>query len=127
MALVNLIVVVIVASMASMAVGMLWYSKPLFGNAWMSLCGFQQKEMNMFKTMSYAFLIEILIAVGLLFAIGMTGMHPYIVAPCLWLAAFLPVTLHGKLYYHKPWKLILIEAGHYLIALLASATVYLFL
>ncbi len=123
----NLIGVIFVATLAGFIVGMLWYSKVLFGRAWMALSKVDSRQWSRIAMTLGGFGIQVLISIGLLFAIGMTGVHPYVVALCLWLTTFFPVVLHGKVYNGRSWKLVLIDGGHYLVALLASATVYLFL
>lgn len=35
---------VVLASVAAMAIGFIWYSKPVFGNAWLKLIGMSEKK-----------------------------------------------------------------------------------
>ncbi len=64
---------VIVAALSSFFLGSLWYSKILFGNAWMKACGFSEEELqdaNMGKIFGTAFVLMLFAAFNLAMFIG---------------------------------------------------------
>jgi len=70
---------VIVAAVASMVVGMIWYNPKVFGHTWMKLAGIthkqakKQKEKGMGKSMILAFISEVVLAAVLSFFIKSLG------------------------------------------------------
>ncbi len=63
---------VIVAAIAGFALGSLWYSSALFGKAWQKELGFTDeylKEGNMAKIFGFAFLLMIIMSLGMSFLI----------------------------------------------------------
>ncbi len=103
---------VIVAAIASMIVGSLWYG-PLFGKTWMKLSEIskqkldQMKKKAMSKTYLLAFIGSIFMAYVLAGVLGLTGVHTFgptlLVAFWVWLGFIATETLHGVLWEGKPW------------------------
>jgi hypothetical protein len=128
---------VFIAAAAAMGIGMLWYSPAVFGKAWIALSGFtperiaEAKSKGMGKTYAAALACCVLLSGGYsllayLAAID-TRAGAFKLAAVLWTGFVLPVLAASVLWEGKPVRLFLINAGHYLAALLAVAAVQSFL
>ena len=132
---VNLLAV-LVAALASMVLGFLWYG-PLFGKPWMALMGFSKDSMDKAKakgmTMNY-----VLMAVGSLvmayvlshvtsFAMAYMQVSGYMAGLSsgfwTWLGFIAPVVMGAQLWEGKPWKLYPITAGYYLVSLMIMGAI----
>jgi hypothetical protein len=129
---------VVVAALASMAIGFLWYG-PLFGKTWMKLAGVapkrktaaKKKGAGMEKTYFLAFLGSLImsnvLAHSLIFAAAyyeMSGITAGLMSGFWnWLGFIAPVTLGAVLWEGKPWKLWLLSNGCYLVSLLVMGTI----
>lgn len=132
---VNLLAV-LVAALASMVLGFLWYG-PLFGKPWMAAMGFTKDSMDKAKakgmTMNY-----VLMAVGSLvmayvlshvtsFAMAYMQVSGYMAGLSsgfwTWLGFILPVVMGDQLWGGKPWKLLPITAGYYLVSLMIMGAI----
>jgi hypothetical protein len=60
---------IIIAALASMFIGMMWYSGAMFGKAWLKLVGIKQPKPHWIHYVS-AFIISIIASVVLTFFIG---------------------------------------------------------
>ncbi len=127
---------VLVAALASMVLGFLWYG-PLFGKPWMALMGFSKDSMDKAKakgmTMNY-----VLMAVGSLvmayvlshvtsFAMAYMQVSGYMAGLSsgfwTWLGFIAPVVMGAQLWEGKPWKLYPITAGYYLVSLMIMGAI----
>ncbi len=63
---------IFVAALSSFLLGGLWYSKILFGNAWMKACGFSEDELQqgMGRVFGISFLLALFAAFNLAMFIG---------------------------------------------------------
>jgi len=127
---------VVAAAVASMAIGFVWYG-PLFGKQWMALMGFTKESMNAAKakgmSKSYALMtigslvMAYVLANGLVF--GNSYLNMYGVSAGLqgafwyWLGFVAPVLLGLVLWDGKPWKLFFLNAGYYLVSMLAMGAI----
>lgn len=124
---------VIVAAIASFVVGFIWYHTSVFGKTWMKLVGLTKKDLKkakkqgMGKTMSIAFIAQLVMAYVLAYAIKFTQATTIKAAATigfwLWLGFIAPVLLSTVLWEKKPVKLYLINAAHWLVALAVMAGV----
>lgn len=121
---------VLLAAIASMVIGSIWYSKYLFGNQWMRLHGmnptkapttFPAKEMLLQFVVSFVtafFVAEFSLWVG---AYSVVGVQVLVV--WIWLG-FLVTTLMGpSLWERKPWTLYFMSITQLFVSLLAMATI----
>jgi len=122
---------VIVAAMASMLIGFVWYG-PLFGKAWMKLSGIgsgkidSTKDSSMGKRYILAFLgsliMSYVLANAILFVASyfkMSGIPAGLMSGFWnWLGFIAPVTLGAVLWEGKSWTLWVLMNGYYLISLL---------
>jgi|ETNmetMinimDraft_11_1059920.scaffolds.fasta_scaffold189271_1 hypothetical protein len=122
------IVAVLVATLATMATGFIWYNPKAFGTAWMSLVGMTELDMqnaDMKKAFGTGFLATLIstyfLAVALLL-VGVTEMSEAIkVAVLIWLIAGLPMEMHGVAWEKRPTKLLWINASHTLVGFVVGA------
>jgi hypothetical protein len=130
---------VFAASIASMIVGFLWYSGPLFGTLWARIIGrdkISQAEADQMRkqTQPYFALIYAAAFIGaailawFIVWLGMATVGGGLrVAFFAWLGFTLPVTLGNAVFSGKDkslvWLMFFIQAGHELVALLVSGAI----
>ena len=118
---------VLICSIMTMAVGMVWYSPFLFGRTWMTLSGIdpdKADECNK-KGMKLTYLASFLVGLFMSFLVGYVLTRTFSAslidalkkAVLLWAGFVAPVLLGGVLWEKKPVTLYLINAGYYLVAL----------
>lgn len=120
---------VIVAAIASMVVGSLWYG-PLFGKQWMKLMGVTKESMAGAKVnMNKLYAIQALASLVMAFVLS----HALVFASAYlheeglsagfqtgfwnWIGFVAPVTLGSVLWEQKSWKLWMLNNAHYLVSL----------
>lgn len=127
---------VLLAAIASMVVGFVWYGPMLFGKAWMKEMGMTEKSMEaakaeMGKTYGISFLLALVTAYVMAHALvfgntylgmsgagaGMQGAFYY------WLGFTMPVQATDALFGKKNWKLFKLNTGYQLASLLAMGAV----
>ncbi len=127
---------VVLAAVANMVLGFLWYG-PLFGKTWSDLMGWSKADMEAAKKKgmgkSYAlmtlgsFVMAYVLAHSLVFAstyMNVSGVPAGLsVGFWNWLGFVAPVTIGSVLWDGKPWKLWFINAGYYLVALLLMGVI----
>lgn len=123
---------VIVAAVASMMIGFLWYG-PLFGKQWMQLMNFDKKKIGeakkkgMGKIYALAFLTTLITSYVLAHFVdyveAKTIADGIILGFWVWIG-FLATTQIGSVFWEgKPVKLYLINTLHYLVALAVMAAI----
>lgn len=131
---------VIVAAIASMGVGMLWYGK-LFMKPWMEMMGFtkesmQNMEMSVKKAYIIQFIASLVMAAVLSKLIEIKSVYMLInstdfaswkaglsVGFLAWLGFAAPFSLAGALWEGKPWKLWYINTSNHLVTLLVMGLI----
>ena len=127
---------VLVAGVAAMAVGFLWYGQMMFGKSWMRLMGYTKESMEkakkeMGKTYAMSFVFTLVMAYVLthvmamsqnFFGYGdmMTGLSSGF---WMWLGFVMPVQATDVLFGGKKWKLFGINTGYQLVSLLVMGVV----
>ena len=127
---------VLIAAVAAMAVGFLWYSQALFGKPWMKLMGYTaesmkgaQKEMG--KTYGISFVLALVTAYVLSHVMGLsmnffhyTGVSTGLTSAFwMWLGFVMPVQLTEVLFGRKVLNLFAINTGYQLASLLVMGIV----
>lgn len=116
----------LVASVASMAVGFIWYSNALFGKQWMRLSGITQKDMKarkseMPKVYITMFVASLVSAYVLSQLIGLVGATNYMTGVQIgfwaWLGFVAPVALGAVLFEGKKFGWYVITVGYQLASL----------
>ncbi len=131
---------VLLAAVASMALGFLWYSPTMFGKPWMKLMGLTneslkkaQKEMG--KLYGVSFVLALVTAYVLSHVMTLSGnfynytrvMTGLTTAFWMWLGFIMPVQLTDQIFGAKKWKLFGINTGYQLASLVVMAVVLGFL
>lgn len=118
---------VIIAAVASMIAGMLWYSPFLFGNLWLKLSGWDKKRMHSHKSkgMTAHYLLAFVCALITACVLGqfvsflaitqlITGLQ---VVFLLWLGFIATVLMGSVLWEGKSWGAYFITSIYYLVNL----------
>ena len=129
---------VLVAAIASMVVGFLWYG-PLFGKKWMGMMGMTEADINaakqnkggMGKSYVIAFIGSLVTAYVLAHIITMarmagvsSGVSGGITSAFwVWLGFFATTALGGVLWERKSWSLYFLNTIHQLVMLLAMGAI----
>ncbi len=127
---------VLLAAIANMVVGFLWYSPLLFAKPWMKLMGYTAKNMKaqskeMGKTYAISFVLAIVTAYVLFhvmaFSANFYGYSATTTALLtgfwMWLGFVAPVQFTSELFGKKNWSLFAINTGYQLTALLVMGLV----
>lgn len=127
---------VLIAAVAAMAVGFVWYSPFLFAKPWMKLMGYtaesmKSKQKEMGKTYLISFALTLLTTYVLYhvmvmsmnffhydsFSTGLTS------AFWMWLGFIMPVQMTNVLFGKEVWKLFFINTGYQLASVLSMGVV----
>lgn len=114
---------IIVATLATMVIGAIWYSKALFGKAWMSLTGMSEEAAKQKRGPAYfgMLLLAFVLAYVLAHFVDYTNATTIGegAATGLWVWLGFVVTTKGAshLFAQRPAKLFLIDAGYHLVEL----------
>lgn len=116
---------IIIASVLSFVVGMLWYSPALFGKTWAKLAGVSMSKAKQ-KGMGQSMLIGFISTLVLAYVFqGLMGMLSYTGAAMgatlgfwLWLGFLAPSLIGGVLWEGKPWGLYFLNSAYWLVNLL---------
>jgi hypothetical protein len=127
---------VLIAAVAFMVVGFLWYSPMLFAKQWMKLKGYTaesmkkaQKEMGKWYAVSFvlalitAYVLSHVMTLSQNFfnyAPVMTGVTT---AFFMWLGFVMPVQMTGQIFGEKKWSLFAIDTGYQLTGMLVMGVV----
>lgn len=116
---------VIIAALAGMGLGMLWYSPLLFAKSWMRLVGKSPtdlKKVSLNKVYLLVFGANLLMAYVLFYFISLTGAKTIVDGAKISLIAgigfVLPVSLIEYLFEGKPTRLFWVNNGYQLIVLI---------
>lgn len=127
---------VLLAGVATMALGFLWYSPILLGTIWMKEKGFTSESIknaqkDMGKLYGLSFVVSLFTAYVLSHVMTMsenffhypmfsTGL---ISAFWMWIGFVMPVQLTSTIFGNKNWKLLGIDTGYQLVSLLIMGVV----
>ena len=129
-------IAVLLAGVASMALGFFWYSESFLGKPWMKEKGFTQesikkaqKEMGMWYGLSFvvslitAFVMSNVMTLSENFyhyPMHQTGLTS---AFWMWVGFVMPVQVTATIFGNKNWKLLGIDTGYQFVSLLAMGVV----
>lgn len=128
-------VAVLLAAIASMAAGFLWYG-PLFGQVWMKLKGYshedlkkEQKQMGKYYGMSFILSLLSAYVLSHVMTLSMNFFHEtalntgVMTAFWMWLGFMFPVQATGQIFGEKKWNLLAIDTGYQLASLVVMGVV----
>ena len=119
----------IVAVLARMALGAVWFSPPLFLKPWLAVSGVGEEQMKagMPRALAFDLVGSAIMAFVLVHAVKYAGAHSVTQGAAVgflnWLGFVAVVTLSGTIHEHRPFKLWLIGNGYQLVALLIMGAV----
>lgn len=124
---------VTIASVVSMIIGMIWYSKIAFGKQWIKLSGMtdhkieKAKERGMIKIMFMAFIATFVTGIVLANIIRFMRVSDLggglFAGFIVWLGFIATTNLNIVLWENKPVKLYYINTGHHLVTLLVMGAI----
>lgn len=126
------IVAVVVAAVANMAIGFLWYSMSAFGKPWMKMLGLTKDDLEKAKKemgpkYGVMVLASLVMACVLAVIVGLAGSQTAIggakVGALVWLGFVATIGLNSFIFENKPLKLYLINVGYYLVALVVMGAI----
>jgi hypothetical protein len=111
---------VVVATVVAFMLGGLWYSKALFGNAWMQEVGLTEdavNKANMARTFGGTIVLQIIAATALSAFLGADSTWQSGLQTGIWIGVFWVATAYGVTYLfeQRSVRLFLINAGYYVI------------
>jgi hypothetical protein len=119
---------VFLAAGTAFAIGAVWYSTKVFGNAWMMEVGLTKEAIgrgNMPLIFGGTFLLQLVAATALAFFLGsgsdwLIGLQAGVLVAVCWIA-----TAYGITYFfeQRSLRLYLINAGYYLVLFAAMGTI----
>ena len=126
---------VLVAAIAAMVLGFVWYSPLLFARPWMRLMGYDPEDKTKLaelrkgagKTYAFSFVASVVSAVVLAKIVDITTVNQALygmkVGFAVWLGFVTTVQLTAALYSRQPAKLYLINTGYQLVSYLAMGAI----
>ncbi len=122
---------ILVAGIANMVLGALWYSPVLFGNIWMKAMKFNKSDMKNTKGMGVRYAVAFLM--GLLMIYILAHYVDYMEAETAsagaetafwpWLGFMVPLLVGSVLWDGKNFTVFAINAAHYLVAMLMAGVI----
>jgi len=116
---------ILIASVLSFTVGMLWYSPALFGKAWARLAGVSMskaKQKGMGQSMLLGFISTLVLAYVFNHLMGMlnytSAASGATLGFWLWLGFLATSLVGGVLWEGKPWELYVLNSAYWLVNLL---------
>jgi hypothetical protein len=129
-------VALVLAAVASLILGFVWYSKMLFGTPWMKEMGLSsdsmkkaQKELGKLYGLSFVVSIVTAYVLSHVMTLSMSYFNTSPLTTALntsfwmWLGFMMPVQLTGEIFGGKNWKLLAINTGYQLVSLVLMGVV----
>lgn len=124
---------VLLSAIASMAIGSVWYARPVLGNAWIRLAKVNEKQMKAqaAKALAVAFVLSLLMAYVLAHLAYLANSffhHSFMqdavsTAFWVWLGIAFSRTATHDAFEHRPFKLTLMNVSNMLVTMLAMGVI----
>lgn len=118
---------VIVAALATMVLGYVWYSPAVFGKLWMKLSGFKDMSAgsNMGMMYLWMYIAAVIVAYVLAHFLGDATTIAEALTPVfwIWLGFFAAGGAHNYMFPPKPFSLFMLDMIYQLISLVVIASV----
>ena len=111
---------VVVAVVAAMAIGGIWYG-PLFGTRWSALTGKSQEDMRANGGIGYGMALvgSFITAIVMTYVTQWAGSNGFgegaLVGIVMWAGFIISTTVTGGVFEGRPWELIMINSGNSLL------------
>ena len=103
-----LVLVLLVASIVSTVIGIIWHSPMLFGKIWQRAIGLStepKKRKQMIKTILTGFVGDFITAlIFLLILISFGNVNSFVLAVILWVGFIAPNIAYSSIHENRPWK-----------------------
>lgn len=120
---------ILLATVAAMIIGSIWYAKPVFGKEWQKLVGLKDKDMKqgMAKSMVIMLVMALVSAVVLQRFIVVANPQNYVEAlklgAWIWLGFVATYSIGNGAFEKRPAKLVVINILNQLVTLLVMAAI----
>ncbi|HAV11443.1 MAG TPA: hypothetical protein DCX32_02775 [Candidatus Moranbacteria bacterium] len=123
---------ILVAALANLIIGSLWYSPLMFGNMWMRLMGIDPRDSSGMKkgaakAMFFSFLGALVMAYVMALVVSFSGVTSLLnaieVAFWLWLGFVAVTSISSVLYEKKRVEIYILSVIYYLIAMIAMVII----
>jgi hypothetical protein len=126
-----LVGIILLAGIVSGGLGILWYSKVLFGNQWMRAMGDRAPKVmdkkRMAVSMLYGLIFDMITAFALLYLAGVFGIPLILLVATAWIAFIIPTEFSSTMYEKRSWTLFSLTIGYRLVSLLGITATFLLL
>jgi uncharacterized protein DUF1761 len=120
-------VAVVVATVAALIVGFIWFMPMVFGSRWLAYLGRPGEQLRpgpeFVLSIASAFVNAWTLAVLALNLKAASAMDGVVVGVLVWLGFFVTVTTANTVIAKRPWGLWAIDVGHALVAQVAMAVI----
>ena len=112
---------VVVAALATMFVGALWYSPLLFGKIWLKAHGYSQEQMQKaagraYTVSTFCYVVMAFVLAVLVSYVGVsTVLQGAFLGFLVWIGFLATLGLTAHVFSKKPWATYLIDAGYQLV------------
>jgi hypothetical protein len=124
------LIAVLIATIASMTIGFVWYNPKAFGSAWMKCIGMTEADKNkedMQKSVGIGFIATVISMTFIALILEIVGTSTITeaatVAVVLWAATALPGALHGVAWEKHTMHLVYINTGNALVTYIVGAVI----
>lgn len=121
---------VLAAGVTQMILGALWYSPVLFANSWMKLLGLKKSDLKkegMGLKYGLTFVLALVMAYVLAQFLQIAGVETVAegitISFWAWLGFSLATFAPSYIFLGKPWKLLAIDNGYYLVGMLITGVI----
>lgn len=122
---------ILLAGLVNMAIGALWYSPLLFGNIWMKGVKLNKTDIANSKGMGLRYAVQFLMGLFMVYVLAhyidymqaSTASQGAEVAFWPWAGFMLPLMVGEMLWSEKPFSVFIINASHYLFALMTAGII----
>lgn len=120
---------IVLATIAAMVIGSIWYAKPVFGKKWQQLVGLKDKDMKSgaAKAMVIMLVMALVSAFVLQRFLVIASPHSYVealkVAFWIWLGFVVTYSVGSGMFEKRPPMLIVLNIGNQLVTLLAMSAI----
>ena len=115
------LLIILLAAVAGMVVGALWYSPVMFGPMWQRLTGMTGEGESMVRLMTLTFLATIVMAYVLSYVVSLLYIDTFVrgaeIGAWMWLGYVATTQLINGLYEKRPFSLYAINVMHHFVVL----------
>ena len=119
---------IIVTVVITMLIGLIWYSKKLFGDMWLRHQNFPEGKMESqkmdTKTIVLGWIFQFIIIGAYNYALMLMNINPFCVSALFVIGVILPLLAGSCVWEKKPWLIFWIHIGHWVVVFTIVATIF---